>query len=117
MSEKTILTEADLVTTLSDKIQELEKGLSDLLEGGISLASAEKEYRVTLMTKTLRLKKAGMPAGIIEKAIYGDEEVATSRYQRDVAQVVYDTLKERINATKLEIRVLEGQISREYSGA
>lgn len=116
MSEKTIYDGSDLITALSEKTEELEKALNDMLVGGVALAAAERVYREKLREWTIRLKKQNISAGMIDKMVLGVEEVSTARYDRDVAQAVYDVRKERINATKLEIRILENQISREYAG-
>ena len=114
MSEKTIFDGMDLMTAMHEKIQELEKAQNEYQSGGIAYATAERDYKKALTMWTMRLKDQGYSSTLIDKVIYGIEEIADLRYQRDVAKVLYDTRLERINCTKLEMRILEGQINREY---
>ena len=46
--------------------------------------------------------------------MYGIEEVADLRCMRDVAQTIYEANKEAINVLKLQIRILESQLQREW---
>lgn len=39
---------------------------------------------------------------------------AKQAFKRDTAEVMYDTAKEHVNALKLQIRVLDAQIAREW---
>ena len=116
MSERIIYDGSDLMQTMNEKLSELEQGLNDMLTGGVELALAEKKYREKLYEWTTRLKKMNTSAGLIDKIVMGIDEVAEARQERDVAQVIYDVRKEKINITKLEIRILENQIEREYGG-
>lgn len=56
----------------------------------------------------------GVPVTLIQQVIYGYEEIANLRFQRDVAEVKYKSNQEFINTIKLQIRILESQLSREY---
>lgn len=114
MPTKTIYDGADLIQTMKIKIQELSEAEEDARSAGVALAMAERDYKIVLNQWTLRLKNQGYAMTMIEKAIYGVKEVANARYDRDVAEVIYKAAEERINCTKLEIRVLENQITREY---
>ena len=114
MSEKTIFDGSDLVVTMHEKVVELEKALSELLSGGVALATAERDYRKVSAEWSERLRNDGLSMSMIDKTILGIEEVADARYQRDLAEAIYEARKERINCTKLEIRILESQISREF---
>lgn len=55
-----------------------------------------------------------MPVTLINQIIYGIPEVADKRFKRDIAEAMYNTNQEYINTTKLQIRVLESQLNREY---
>lgn len=44
----------------------------------------------------------------------GDREIARLRLERDIADVVYKSAMEAINCYKLQIKVLENQIDREW---
>ena len=114
MSERIIYDGTDLLIDLDEKVKELETALNDLMAGGVTLALAERDYKIALRKHSLILKNAGYTATLIDKTVLGINEVAEARYNRDVAEAIYEAKKERINCTKLEIRVLEAQIEREY---
>ena len=51
---------------------------------------------------------------MIDKTCYGIPSVAEARFKRDVAETVYTANKEAINSIKLQLRLIEGQIQREW---
>lgn len=104
----------DLMNDLNYKIQELEKNIEMLRMSGKKYAEAERDYKVLLRQECLKLKHEGMAIGMIDKTCYGIPEVAEKRFQRDVAEVMYKANQENINSIKLQIRLLENQIQREY---
>ena len=55
-----------------------------------------------------------MPVTLINQVIYGYEDIAKLRFERDTAQVKYNANLEYIQTIKLMIRILENQLSREY---
>ena len=61
------------------------------------------------------MRDAGMAIGMIDKTCYGIPSVAEARYKRDVAEAVYKANQEAINSIKLQMRLIENQINREYS--
>ena len=58
-----------------------------------------------------------MPVTLIQQVVYGVPEVAEKRFTRDVAEAVYHANQDAINSIKLQIRVIESQINREWSNA
>ena len=78
------------------------------------LAEKEREYKILLRQKCLELRAGGTPVGLIEKTCYGIPEVADKRFERDTAEAVYRANLEAINALKLEIRILDSQLEREW---
>ena len=108
----------DLVNEIFRKNEELTASIKRLRQNGVLLAEAEKNYKIALRTEALKLRQEkGMPVTLISQIIFGVPEVADLRFKRDVAQTVYDTNMEHINCTKLQIRILEAQLSREWSNA
>lgn len=97
------------MNTLSEK---LTQGIRLLAKYGKEYAEAEKEYKIALKQESLKLRDSGMAVTMIDKVAYGS--VATERFKRDVAKVMYETAAENINAIKLQIRILDNQISREW---
>ena len=104
----------DLITMLERKVTELERSVKMLRQNGVEAAQAERDYKIALRTEALKMRDAGNAVGMITLTIYGVPSVAELRFKRDVAQTIYDANREHINATKLEMRILEEQIKREW---
>ena len=62
----------------------------------------------------MKLKSDGLAVTLIDKVIYGVPEVANLRFKRDVCEAVYQANQESINVLKLNIRILEGQLNRDW---
>nr|DAW07842.1 MAG TPA: zipper dimerization domain transcription factor-like protein [Caudoviricetes sp.] len=107
----------DLLNELQQKIRELEASIKMLRRTGTAYAEAERDYKILLRQECLKLRNEGMAIGMIDKTCYGIPEVAAARFQRDVAETVYKANQEAINSTKLQLRLLEGQIQREWGQA
>ena len=95
----------------------LETALSESGKRGKALAEAERAYRVALASKILTLRDGGYPATLIGDLARGDSEVAKLKFDRDCAEVVYDSSREAINVYKKAIDVLREQIDREWRSA
>lgn len=104
----------DLLEELAEKNRELTASIKMLKKHGIEKAEAEAKYKTRLTQEILRLKAEKFPATLIANMIYGIPEVAEVRLKRDIAEVMYDTNQEHINVTKLQIKILEAQIDREW---
>lgn len=105
----------DLNIELEQKRKQLELSIKSLRQNGTSYAEAEKNYKILLRQECLKLRDEGMAIGMIDKTCYGIPSVAEARYRRDIAEAIYRANQEAINSIKLEIRIIENQISREYS--
>lgn len=105
----------DLITDLQKYSTELDMSVKRLRRNGEALAQAEKDYKVLLRQEVLKLRDEGMAVGIIDKTIYGVPSVAEARFKRDVAEAMYKANQEHINTTKLHLRIIESQISREWN--
>ena len=106
----------DLMEDLNIKIKELNTSIKSLRKTGTEYAEAERAYKVCLREHALRLRsEKDMPVTLIQQVVYGVPEVAEKRFVRDVAEAVYKANMEAINSIKLQIRIIEGQINREYS--
>ena len=105
----------DLYNEIQNKINELNISLKKLRETGTAYAEAERDYKITLRQEALKLRsEKEMPVTLIQQVVYGVPEVADKRFKRDVAEAIYRANQEAINTIKLQIRVLESQLSREY---
>lgn len=105
----------DLYLELQNKLKDLEVSIKQLRKSGTELALAEKEYKILLRMECLKLKSQGMAIGMIDKVCYGIPTVADARFKRDVCETTYKANLEAINAFKLEIRIIQSQIDKEFS--
>ena len=104
----------DLTIELNEKVRQLEISIKELRNSGTSYATAERDYKILLRQECLKLRDEGMAIGMIDKTCYGIPSVAEARFKRDVAEAVYKANLEAINSIKLQLRLIENQISREY---
>lgn len=104
----------DLFLDLQDKTTMLDKALHQLGARGRAYAQAEHDYRVALAKKMLKERDSGLPVTIISDICRGDEEIAGLKRDRDVAETVYKAALEACNIYKIQVRVLENQIAREW---
>ena len=106
----------DLFNDIQNLMKELSTSIKLLRKNGNELAEAERDYKITLRQEALKLRaEKGMPVTLIQQVVYGVPEVAEKRFKRDVAEAVYQANQEAINSIKLQIRVIENQLSREWS--
>lgn len=106
---------SDLIEELRQKTTQLDLSVRQLMKSGIAYAEAERDYKVKLRTECLRLRDEGMAIGMIDKTCYGVQAVADARFKRDVAEATYKANLEAINSLKLQMRLLENQIGREWT--
>ena len=106
----------DLVIALREQRNLLIDCVNSMKTVGRELAKAEYDYKVALRKEILRLH---IEDNVAWTACYtlaqGEEHVAELRYKRDFKKSDYEVLVEKINATKLEIRLLEGEIKQEMT--
>lgn len=107
----------DLYTELQTKTAQLDASVKQLRRSGTAYAQAEKDYKILLRQECLKLRDAGMAIGMIDKTCYGIPAVAEARFKRDVAEAVYRANQEAINSIKLEMRLIEGQLQREWGAS
>ncbi len=107
----------ELYAELQAKTRQLEASIKQLRQNGTAYAKAEMEYKMLLRQECLRLRDEGMAIGMIDKVCYGIPSVAEARFKRDVAEAVYKANMEAINSVKLQLRLIENQISREWGQA
>ena len=105
----------DLMNELQAKINQLNISVKELRKSGTAYAQAERNYKILLRQECLKLRDEGMAIGMIDKTCYGLPTVAEARYLRDVAKTVYEANQDAINSLKLQIRIIESQINREFN--
>ena len=107
----------DLYSELTLKTGELNTCVKMLRKTGTEFAEAERAYQVKKAEVALRLRDEGMPVGLIEMTIKGHPEVAPMMFKRDVAEVTYKANQEATQSYKLQMRLIENQIQREWGQA
>lgn len=107
----------DLVNAISQKVSLLDAAISQLGKRGRAYAQAEMEYKVALARKILEEREQGTPVTIISDVCRGNPDIARMRFERDCAEVVYKSAMEAINSYKLQIRMMDSQLSREWEHA
>ena len=108
----------DLVNDIQALTNRLNQAIKILAKYGRELAESERDYKITLRQEALKLRsEKGMPVTLINQIVYGVPEVADKRFKRDVAEAMYQTAQENINSIKLQIRVIESQLSREWGNS
>lgn len=105
---------ADLIQEIGAKSALLDAAIKQLGIRGRAYAQAEHDYRVAMRKKILEERAGGMPVTIISDLCRGDPEIAKLRMERDIALTVYESAKEAIQTFKLQIRILDAQIEREW---
>lgn len=105
----------DLWSEIRSKTKQLDYSVKELRKSGTAYAEAEKAYKIKLRETALRLRSQDMAVGMISMTVYGVPEVAELRFKRDCCEAVYKANVEAINAIKLEIRIINEQLSREIS--
>jgi hypothetical protein len=104
----------DLYEELQTKLQQLDIAIKQLRKHGTEYAEAEKDYKIKLREEILRERENGTAVGIIDKICYGIPSVAQLRLKRDICEATYKANQEAILSLKLQCRLLDNQISREY---
>ena len=104
----------DLYNALQAKTKQLEASIKQLRKSGTDYAETERAYKILLRQECLKLRDSGMAIGLIDKTCYGIPAVANARFNRDVAETVYKANLEAINSLKLQMRLIEAQLQREW---
>lgn len=104
----------DLYEELDTKKKQLDASIRQLRKNGTEYAEAERDYKILLRTECLKLRDEGMAIGMISLTCYGIPSVAEARFRRDIAKTVYEANQEAINSLKLQLRLIESQIQREW---
>lgn len=104
----------DLYQELQSKTKQLDVAIKTLRKSGTDFAEAERAYKVLLRAECLKMRDEGMAIGMIDKVCYGIPKVADARFQRDVCETIYKANLEAINSLKLQMRLIDEQIKREW---
>ena len=104
----------NLVAEIAEKTELLDTAVEKLKRRGKAFAKAESIYRAELAKAILEERANGTPVTIISDICRGKPEIARLRLDRDCKEVLYKSAAEAINNYKLQIRILDAQIEREW---
>ena len=104
----------DVYSQILSVIDEMKVAVKGMQNWGLKKAQAESDYKTVLRQEVLKERDKGTAVGVISLTVYGHSEVAKKRLERDIAQTMYEVSQEKINVSKLEARILENQLNREY---
>ena len=93
---------------------DLEKCVSEYKKYNKDYAMKEKKYRILLSQRLTALRAAGEKVTHLADIARGQEDIAQLRFDRDIAEGLKKSAEEGINYYKIKIRVLEGQLNREW---
>ena len=105
----------DLQYELTNKLTELDESVKQLKITGSNYAKSYSEYRVALAKELVRLKDDGVAVTIAYDIARGKPEIARLKFAEIRDEALYKANQENINALKLQIRILESQLNREYN--
>lgn len=103
------------------ELHELRRGMNQALriakERGMDLAEKEATYKVAKGKLVLCERENKTPVSVINDIVLGDPVISTLRKERDIAKVLYINAQEAINVRKLELRIVEAQLGREWNAS
>ena len=107
----------DLYELLQDKLNKLEVTLKNIRRTSKDYAEAYTNYRIELAKELVRLKDSGMAVTLAYDVARGKKEIAKLKYDEICNEAIYKANLEAINSIKLEIRIIQNQIDKEYGNA
>ena len=104
----------DLMGQMLRLNQELTNNIAQLRQQGDAVARTERDYQSAKSQTWLRMRTEGVSVTEVKDSIKGHVDVVNKLFARDKARVDYDVTKECINVYKLQLKLIENQIAREW---
>lgn len=104
----------DLVNELNNLSNKLSLSIKSLIKTGKDYAKAYTDYRVALAKELIRLKDDGMAVTIAYDVARGKPEIAKLKFNEIANEAVYKANLESINVVKLQIKIIQNQIDKEW---
>lgn len=105
----------DLVGEINQKCDFLNTQIKKLTETGKAYADAYTEYRIALAKELMKLKDEGFAISLAGDIARGKPEIARLKFKEISTEAIYKANLESINATKLQIKILDAQLEREWN--
>jgi len=103
-----------LQAELREKRNLIDNALKLSVTRGKEWAKADHDYRVALRKYCLEEMERGTPVSSLQYIARGEPEIADLKFKRDVAEALYKSAQEAINVYKIEIRIIDDEIKREW---
>lgn len=104
----------DLYNEIQEKSKYLDNSVKMLRKTGSEYAKAYTDYRVALAKELMILKNEGYAITLAGDIARGKPEIARLKFEEISKEAIYKANLESINVLKLQIKILENQIEREY---
>lgn len=105
----------DLYNELMNKSKELDMSIKALRTTSKEYAEAFANYRMELAKELVKLRDEGYAISLAGDIARGKREIAMLKVKEITTEAVYKANLESINAIKLQIKLLDAQITREWS--
>ena len=106
----------DLQIEMSKLRETLNLAITELKKRGMDKAEKEMDYRIGLQQEILKHRANGIAVTIISDLCRGDKRIAKLKMERDIADTLYETAREKIHSTKLEIKIIMGDMEATRKG-
>ena len=105
----------DIQMEIQKKLKQLDVSVKELRNTGSRYAESYTNYRIAVAKELVMLRDDGVPVTIAFDVARGKPEIAKLKFNEIRDEAIYLANKESIMAIKLEIKILENQLQREYS--
>lgn len=105
----------DLQNELMQKTSYLDNSIKMLRKTGSDYAKAYTDYRIALAKELVKLKDEGYAITLAGDIARGKPEIAHLKFEEISKEAIYKANIESINVLKLEIKILQNQIDKEWS--
>jgi hypothetical protein len=106
----------DLYNELQEKCRLLDNSIKMLRKTGSDYAKAYTDYRKELAKELVKLKDEGYAITLAGDIARGKPDIAHLKFMEISTEAIYKANMESINVLKLEIKILQEQINKEYGG-
>ena len=107
----------DLYNELMEKSRLLDNSIKMLRKTGSDYAKAYTDYRVALAKELVKLKEEGYAITLAGDIARGKPEIAHLKFEEISKEAIYKANMESINVLKLQIKIIQEQLNKEYGGS
>lgn len=104
----------DLYNQLAQLIAQLNASIKQLRISGADYAESDMKYKMALREELLKLEAEGRPVTNLLYIARGEKKVAQAKYKQISSEAIYKANLEAIQAIKLQIKIIQAQIDKEY---